>query len=423
MTFQYTQGQGQCLDKLSNFIGSDQPVFCLSGSAGTGKTTLSQEVPNMVTRGRFIGTAPTHKAVGVQASKMSEDVECMTIHKFLGLKPYKKGDVTPLKRKVNYDPSEYYDVKVVGVDEASMVNEELLKFMLQDAKDWSRQYVLLGDRYQLPPVNSLSSPCFDLPLGDYCKHELTEIMRHAGPIITTATNIRDAIIKGVQPDITTGLMEDGTGVRMMNTAKWEAALMACASRPEFREDPDFARVVAYRNDTVATHSQTIRGFLGEPLDVPFCPGDLLTANEAWIQNDEVIFNTGTEWKVTAMEPHQHPLYPALKGWQVWVEGITEMPIYVLDIINCRSVLKVQLGKLAESAKGKGGSWSSYYELSEFYADLRPCGSITCHKSQGSTFQNVFVDLKDIYKNGIQAEADRCLYVAVTRASKNVFIRY
>lgn len=422
MTFTLTKGQDEALGKLVRFLDSDDSIFLLSGSAGTGKTLLSSQVPVALRRGRMIGTAPTHKAVGVLAGRMP-DVECMTIHRFLGLKPKIQGDKTTLIRSKMYDPSEYYDVRVVAVDEASMLDSAIMQYIAQDIEQWERKYILIGDRYQLPPVNEKESPCFTLELPDHCKHELTEIMRHGGPIIETATLIRDAIIKGVEPELKQGLAEDGTGVRLLKASQWEAALNAAIRKEEFKENPDFCRVVAYRNDTVMQHNQAIRGLLGEPTNVPFCVGDNLVANEAWTQQEEVIFNTGTEFVVAAMEDHTHPVYPELTGWQVWLEGVEGVPVYVLDLIKCRDLLKKKLAQLASAAKQPGGSWHQYYALAEYYADLRVLYAGTAHKAQGSTFQNVFVDYKDIYVNRNKSEADRCLYVAVTRASKNVFIKY
>jgi ATP-dependent exoDNAse (exonuclease V) alpha subunit len=51
------------------------------------------------------------------------------------------------------------------------------------------------------------------------------------------------------------------------------------------------------------------------------------------------------------------------------------------------------------------------------------GTYVVHNSQGSTFDNVFVDFRDIYANKVLSEADRCLYVAVTRARYNVYVLY
>lgn len=48
-------------------------------------------------------------------------------------------------------------------------------------------------------------------------------------------------------------------------------------------------------------------------------------------------------------------------------------------------------------------------------------SITTHKSQSSTYAIVFIDVDDILRNNSQNEAKRCLYTALTRASKEVHL--
>jgi len=48
-------------------------------------------------------------------------------------------------------------------------------------------------------------------------------------------------------------------------------------------------------------------------------------------------------------------------------------------------------------------------------------SITCHKSQGSNFYNVFVDIHDVLKNNNINEVKKCAYTAVTRTSNELFL--
>lgn len=48
-------------------------------------------------------------------------------------------------------------------------------------------------------------------------------------------------------------------------------------------------------------------------------------------------------------------------------------------------------------------------------------SISCHKSQASTYHNVFVDLDDILLNNNYEESKRCIYTAITRTSNEVHI--
>ena len=54
-----------------------------------------------------------------------------------------------------------------------------------------------------------------------------------------------------------------------------------------------------------------------------------------------------------------------------------------------------------------------------FAQLNYGYCITVHKSQGSTFKNVFIDINDILDNNNQNETSKCLYTAITRSSKTL----
>lgn len=67
------------------------------------------------------------------------------------------------------------------------------------------------------------------------------------------------------------------------------------------------------------------------------------------------------------------------------------------------------------------NWWPYYELQQAFAAIRPAYCVTAHKSQGSTFENVFVDVLDIWANPNKSEALQCLYVACSRASHHLIV--
>ena len=54
-----------------------------------------------------------------------------------------------------------------------------------------------------------------------------------------------------------------------------------------------------------------------------------------------------------------------------------------------------------------------------FAQLNYGYCITVHKSQGSTFKNVFIDINDILNNNNQNETSKCLYTSITRSSKTL----
>ena len=67
------------------------------------------------------------------------------------------------------------------------------------------------------------------------------------------------------------------------------------------------------------------------------------------------------------------------------------------------------------------NWEKFYNLKNSLADLRPPFAGTTHKAQGGTFPAVFIDRLNINKCRDSATKARLLYVALTRASKNVYI--
>jgi hypothetical protein len=62
----------------------------------------------------------------------------------------------------------------------------------------------------------------------------------------------------------------------------------------------------------------------------------------------------------------------------------------------------------------------YYQILDQFADINYGYCITVHKSQGSTYDNVFVDINNILTTKIDdSQKTKCLYTAITRASNNL----
>ena len=70
---------------------------------------------------------------------------------------------------------------------------------------------------------------------------------------------------------------------------------------------------------------------------------------------------------------------------------------------------------------KAKDWQTYFQLKDELCDFRPNHALTVHKSQGSTYENVFIDLSDVGKNKQASEIARLMYVAATRASKKLYL--
>ena len=115
--------------------------FVLTGGPGVGKTTAVRVLVRMLQDlGRSVAlAAPTGKA----AKRLGEVVglEASTVHRLLGAGP----------NGFRYGPSDPVQAQVVVVDEASMLDTQLARFLVA-AIGPSSQLILVGDADQLPSV-------------------------------------------------------------------------------------------------------------------------------------------------------------------------------------------------------------------------------------------------------------------------------
>ena len=97
-------------------------------------------------------------------------------------------------------------------------------------------------------------------------------------------------------------------------------------------------------------------------------------------------------------------------------GIPEVFKVPLNFEQLQQVLKHE----AKKAK-QAGHWYEFFNLKNTYADFRPNHASTVHKSQGSTYSNVCIDLTDIGLNNKPMEVARLLYVGITRAKHKLYL--
>jgi exodeoxyribonuclease-5 len=134
-------------------------------------------------------------------------------------------------------------------------------------------------------------------------------------------------------------------------------------------------------------------------------------------------STDEEATVEKVQVLPHPIYG--DRFLVYVLELTtdEGGTVTASVIHESSLADYnrELSRRAEEAKKRPGLWGTYWSFVDQFHDLRPCHALTVHRSQGSTFDNVFVDVGDVMSNRNFSEALRCLYVAVSRASTNVML--
>lgn len=135
--FEFTDEQKECIK-----FGSSKNVIAITGSAGTGKSTVARALLNLY-KGRYgIDTCALSGKASVRITEAT-GYESSTIHRLLGLSPN-----GALFNKDNPLPSD-----VVLLDEATMVNGEIFLSLLKAIKTGSK-LILLGDVKQLTPIGS-----------------------------------------------------------------------------------------------------------------------------------------------------------------------------------------------------------------------------------------------------------------------------
>ena len=405
--------QKDALKHLRSFMGSNEKYFGLFGAAGTGKTTTTSKLIEQSPRTHEIALAgPTHKSVGVLAEKAPPGADCHTIHRLLGCKKhYDKttGEVEFLPTPGKESIGEY---DVVVIDECSMIGERMYGW-IQEALERNpyTQVVFLGDPYQLPPVNDGEhSPTFDVP-----SVELTEIMRHDGPIQVACDAVREAMINSDPPPF-----PEPNETEIIGHNNTEEGMAEFFDR--FVDGENSAKILAFKNDDVDFCNGYVRKLkYGEQAgEEPFIVGErLVIVNTYEPPTTGGIYHTGTECEVLEVDT---VLREGLQCFKLYVEtpGGEQFESFAFGTKTQRSAYVEKIRRLKSEAKS-GGSWRRYFEVKETFAKLRPGYATTIHKSQGSTYDRVFLlqsELRGLWDKDLLA---RLLYVAISRASDRLIV--
>lgn len=144
---------------LLNRPAAEVPLIFITGKAGTGKTTLLKY---------FAQNTPKNAIVLATTGIAAVNVHGQTVHSFFRLKPGNLLDTTNLKKL----PRRMVEnLETIIIDEASMLRADLLDAMdyilristKQETPFGGKQIVLFGDLFQLPPVEEApSGGLFDL---------------------------------------------------------------------------------------------------------------------------------------------------------------------------------------------------------------------------------------------------------------------
>lgn len=414
-----TQDQELAVSRLLAFITDPDPshhFFTFSGFAGTGKTFCMREVVARCagSHAKFAFTAPTNKAAKVLKNITGQ---ACTIFSLLGLRIDKSGELKELV--AGKPPTDLTDYDVIFVDEASMVNARLYEVLDDTCEKYQLKVVFMGDVAQLPPVGEARSKVWDHDTGA----SLSKVMRHDNQILGLVTKIRGQL-ESLTPSITLESDHDKEqGVWKMSKTAFKESIYKAAMSGGFG-DGGSAKVIAWRNVKVAEYNNLIRSAIygAEAYDGNYLLGDRIVAAGPCSRGDELLLSTDDEAIVEGAIECAHPLEPKYKA--IELKCRTEMNRVVrLLVIHPSSALQFSNDsqQLAHDAKANGKLWKKFWNHKELFHDIKYAYALTTHRSQGSTYENVWVDYQDILLNRNRKEAFQCLYVACSRPTTRLYL--
>jgi exodeoxyribonuclease-5 len=411
--------------------------FVLSGSAGTGKSTVIAEWLKTFSKKKLekvVVTAPTNKAVKVierMTLTAGVAVDCCTIHSLLGLRVTQQKNKEVIK-PIGRNRAKNYDVIII--DEASMISFELMEIINRSIAPLCTFVVFMGDPCQLPPIGEVESVVFRLKN----RVHLTKLFRQGegSRIINLCGQFRDAIESKslIIPDVCSDVdRENNHGVRVVDGVTLKKWVIDAFTSESFNNDSDSYRYIAWRNAEVITVNRVIQLARYPGLATPFAEGETVVFNSpvhalsgvydmrmdnvehGW---EEIIISNSTEATIVKIEK-MTPMEIAgqrIARWFLMVDsGGIKSSCTVADDF---SQVEMVLGAMALEAN-RTGKWFDFWYLQKYFARVRPVYASTAHLSQGSTFKGVFVNSRDIFRNTNRVEALQCGYVAISRAKENV----
>jgi exodeoxyribonuclease-5 len=453
--FKGQQPQGfEALKKFRDNRGG--AMTCLSAPAGCGKTYLVTEFikDTLVTRPflKVAVTATTNKAVKVLyncSDFWHPALKYQTIHKLLKLKER----INEKTGEIFFSPDKdakgegIEQVQLLVIDESSMLDDSLFQYLLPHVRK-GLKIIFVGDPCQVPPINSVSSiPFSEEKRNDYNIGliQMSEIIRqaHGNPIIEFTREIRNDLLnkKGFsKPE--NALWDNDKGVYHLKSETISLKLLNhvfCSDN--FREDANFAKVICWRNKTIAEVNKTIRTLIYEREDL-----DRIEEGEKIIANTPI--HLYDEWgKLTLLPANEEMVVESLYlDHEDINDGQFKLPFHQTTVVcknfegeSVRHDMKIltyeglqihqmmldYLKKVALAVPSgdfkRGEAWGNYYECMREYADITYNYAISVHKSQGSTYENAIVLAWDINANRKVYERNRILYTACTRPRHRLFI--
>lgn len=442
--FTPTPEQKNVIISLSKYLVSPENELCfiLNGYAGTGKTSIIGALVKTLKEAdiNVVMLAPTGRAAKVMS--LYSDAQAKTIHK----KIYIKNSAADIfsKFSINYNKS---NDTVYIVDEASMITDSdfgeefgggnLLRDLFEYVHGGQRnKIIIVGDQAQLPPVGSDFSPALnEESMKKYCTPQLctlSEVMRQDSQsgILLNATRIRKNIETGIAQRPNIHLTKDV--IKVLGSDLIEALEGSYG-----RHGKDYTTVITRSNKRANTFNQGIRrSIFGYEDEVE--SGDILMVVKNNYQNVEkeapfeFIANGDTVIvrRIYRIEEHYGFRFAYMRLMMPDYDQYEIERWVMLDTLHSESpsLTRQQQETLFsavmadyEEIPTKRKKMKAVMENEYFTAlQVKFAYAITCHKSQGGQWGDVYIDTMLFGDEEMTIDWARWLYTAITRAVEKVY---
>ncbi len=422
-----TEAQQQALEKLKSFLRSNHTCFRLSGYAGTGKSFLICHLIEWLDSFdfEFVIAAPTNKAAKSLmqvAMSMGLNIDVKTVAQLLGQQP-EINEETGIEEFTSPGEAEFDDYDVVIIDEFSMINRSNFEEIVQAiALTIQTKVIFVGDEAQLPPVKE-QQPM--VAISDYIDDTATlnEIVRYEGEIAIVAEKIRSnqQYSRRMYPFQSS---EDQTVV-CQPRKEWLETVTQYFKSDDYKTNPDYARLLVWRNKTAASANRFVRSRLWGK-DAPiFVPGDRLISRKPLFRPRPgqkgknkwgVLINNSEECSVTDQPTIKQLSFDKIAYQYRSVPVKTDTGFEVNLSVLTEQGERLRNEQIKSYVEKK--QWQKYFDLSRTFDDVTYAYSLTVHKAQGSGIDYVFLDTEDLHGC---PDLQKILYTALTRAKIRVFI--
>ena len=435
--------------------------YVIEGKAGTGKTTIAKEILKEFEDEQIYVAAVSHKAKGVIKSSFGDDTrgkKFFSIAGLLGMKGINDNDTQTTKFQVGLKvPLLDNPPALLVIDEASMITEDVLKKIIDINSSLSRpfQMLFLGDIGQIQPIRDEQSEFYrthkdllnkksDIFNSKHKSKLITRVRQgEANPILPYAdyfwenSQKENPELNPTQHIVRNNQITD-KGSLLFSNSEGEVlnSVIKAVKNAVEKGLTNHVKIVTYHvNEKTELNQKIHEALFGKDSD--YSKGDMLILNSPYDLPDvNATMENSSEIQIKSIQDEDtdefgvHTLYLETNGTAYTRTG-NEQKDCVIQVVSRNDIglYNQKLQELAYYAKRqtnralKKQAWGDFWEYKGRYADVDFGYAITAHKSQGSTYDIVVVDEKDIMGTTATSnqEKSELIYTALTRPRKTAIV--